>query len=1140
MKRILLLLSLSLLYLGALAQQLVKFEYWFDRDSEHRVAVATEHGDIDLSVDVKALHQGIHTLTFRALDTDGRWSSPMTTFFMRLQANGESSREICEYWFDDDIEQRMSATAVDGMLSLSVNANSLRVGVHSFHFRVKDDLGRWSVPVTTYFMRVRNGQDGSNTFTYEYWIDENTDQRESGNSSNGLITLQVDAKNLKAGFHCLSLRTCDESGNWSSPITQYFVKPYTDVQNLVSGYYYWFNNHIEDAQLVRLGEPASPLMLEVNLPMNNLELEVTRENITMLSTDDGRQLLAIKNVLSMQFIDQHGNWSEVVTDTFATAVGDRVTGLTSFIVNPEADEQWKGWTTEGNRSLATDGHWSGNNNHFRLGNGKDSEMRQTVSGLPAGTYILSAYGKVVAGQLTMSVAGYVTEFSTEGDENGWSQSSVTFVTDGGSFDIVVSATGISQGEWACIDGFEMTVNGIADKAGVVSLSDVQIASTADLSNWNNPGNPVRLQLAGRYNNKKDYDATIYYSIDNGTAIRLVDTVTPGSKFLQEVECFFRENASPHVISLYGKDTNGVMSEPNVIEIGNIVRGCTVENLPQQVFYTGDAVTIDNLALRDNRTGKLLSEGEDYTILYHNNVDDGLATIIVEGVYPRYMGRRELHFTIKSYIDIEELAVLRSLYEQTAGESLWIRKWDVQKEQVLSDELKGVNVKNRHVTAIQLRGNRLTGQLPDVLFTLPNLQTLNLEDNNLSGTINTSGIKPTLHELLLAGNGLSFINSIVPSTVTRISLGGQTINEVSELHLSQSALQHPSLPNIGLYDHQQQDFGRQADIRLMTGSYNGTPLAILSRRGGQWQMNTDEWGGRVYHLVQGDTIYCTDDVGNRFRLALTFEDGDVNIDGLVNVQDLSATVLYCLNNYQSTFNYTAANLWMDDRINVQDAVCLVNILLESMPPAVNQDGMNTSRMAVPANQRAFLSMSNGQLILSSAAPVSAFDFIVEGVNPEEVTSLIEPFGFMISKRKHGNGTHIVGFSPVGSLLPIGETVLCDVATRSNSQVTHALLSDDRAKRIAVIVTETTGINEIGFSEMNVTFREGKIVMMTTKQVSNVRWTLYSVGGAVLDCGTADCLSAGISQFPLRLGKGDIGILHISADGHQSLVRKIRNK
>ena len=158
---------------------------------------------------------------------------------------------------------------------------------------------------------------------------------------------------------------------------------------------------------MRLSQPASPLLLEVDLPTNNLEQEVTRENITMLSTDDGQQLLAIKNVLNMQFVDQRGKWSEVIVDTFATAVGDRVVSLTSFIKNPEANEQWTGWTTQGNRSLATDEHWSGkNNNHFRLGNGKDSEMRQTISGLPAGPYMLFAYGKTsAAGQLTMSVAG---------------------------------------------------------------------------------------------------------------------------------------------------------------------------------------------------------------------------------------------------------------------------------------------------------------------------------------------------------------------------------------------------------------------------------------------------------------------------------------------------------------------------------------------------------------------------------------------------------------------------------------------------------------------------------------------------------------------------------------------------------------
>ena len=273
--------------------------------------------------------------------------------------------------------------------------------------------------------------------------------------------------------------------------------------------------------------------------------------------------------------------------------------------------------------------------------------------------------------------------------------------------------------------------------------------------------------------------------------------------------------------------------------------------------------------------------------------------------------------------------------------------------------------------------------------------------------------------------------------------------------------------------------------------------------------------------------------------MTFEPGDANVDGQVSIQDLAAIVLYCLNNYPATFNYTAANLWEDERLNVQDAVCLVNILLESTPPTTTQNAVNARRMAAAANQKAMLTIANGQLTLSSSVPVSAFDIIIEGVQPKDVTSLIEPLGFLTSKRQHANGTHIVGFSPTGNFLPIGETDICTVAM-PKSHVTHAILADNHAKGITVFVTETTEIDEIGSSEIDVSVRDGIIVVMAAKAINNVRWTLYSVGGAIIDRGQTASLPAGISRFPIRLPKDGIGILRFSVDGQQPFVRKISNK
>lgn len=1162
-----LVLLLTTLALSATAQQLSKYEYWFDHDTERRLKVATTDGDISLMVNTSQLATGVHSFNFRAQDSEGRWSSPLITYFLRTQIG--QAKWTYEWWFDSDHENCVTGEGSGKVLQLSLNAQVLKSGIHSFNIRFKDEVGRWSIPVTTYFMRLPNSHDPKATYKYEYWIDEAVDQKRTGTSTDGLIALQVDGSHLNAGVHFLAIRMRDDSGNWAAPLYHYFVKPHTKVNNLVTAYYYWYNGHVEDAQLVRLATPASPLMLDVKLPTNNLSQEVTRENITMLTTSDGQQQLAVKNLLSMQFIDERGQWSEVMTDTFATAVGDHVVSLTSFIQNPEADEQWKGWTIEGNnsRSIQNSTPWNGasNNNYFCIHdmnmNHWHAQMKQTVSGLPAGNYFLSAIGRTnTSTVMSLIVNGYRAEFpavhavggelweeadedspvrqANDGKGNGWSKRTVAFSTNGEPFEIVVDVNATDYQQWADIDGFELTVNGTADMAGTVSLRDVQIASIGNELQWNELGQSVLLNLRGFYANKKGRQGTIYYSVDNGTTMQLVDGISADGTFEKEVECFFRENTSPHTISLYGKDTEGVISERAVIEIGNLNRGCSVEKLPQVAIYTGESITIDSLIVRDNRTGQLISP-DDYTVTYINNVDDGVATITLEGIYPNWLGRKEVRFNIKSYIDDAEIAVLRTLYEKTLGDSLWYRKWDIQKEHVLCDEFMGITARNRHVTAINLANNNLTGEIPTGLLALPALKTLHLENNRLKGIVNTIGISSSLKELYMANNRLWGLNGAIPATVDKLTLNKQTIDEVGTFHLTASGLeaQMQQLPNIGLYDHQQQNFTRNADITMMSNGYNDPTLAILSQRDGEWQLRIDEWGSRTYLKESGDTVYCRDDAQNRFMIKLEYDAGDANFDGMVNIQDLSTTIMYCLKNYFATFNYGAANLWQDEIINIQDAVCLVNILLDGTPPqATASSHTNASRRSTNNGMNAAITCSDGRLTLSSPVPVSAFDVLIGGTQLSEITSLLEPKGFLVSMRQQSDGVHLVGYSPSGSLLPAGNSTVAEVKSR-HPRVTAALLADDKARAVSVMGTEADGISEIAESAMSVVLGKGTITVTSANVLNNVSWTLQGVNGAIIDSGHATSLPAGVNSMTCKSIRHGVYVLRLTADGQRPIVKKI---
>ena len=79
MKQQILAFLMLCLGLSAMAQQITKYEYWLDTGHAERTKRATETGNLEFTVDVGKLCHGLHALTFRAQDSEGKWSSPSSS-----------------------------------------------------------------------------------------------------------------------------------------------------------------------------------------------------------------------------------------------------------------------------------------------------------------------------------------------------------------------------------------------------------------------------------------------------------------------------------------------------------------------------------------------------------------------------------------------------------------------------------------------------------------------------------------------------------------------------------------------------------------------------------------------------------------------------------------------------------------------------------------------------------------------------------------------------------------------------------------------------------------------------------------------------------------------------------------------------
>lgn len=483
---------------------ITEIEYWTDGNTATKTTAATE-GTVALDIDVSGMAEGVHSIGYRLKDSHGAWSAPMETLFVKVRQGSTANRiTTIEYWTDGNTATKTTA-ATEGTVTLDVDVSSMTEGVHSIGYRMKDFYGAWSAPREQYFIKTATGQTTTAVTCYEYWTDSDTDTKTTVKATGGVLMLDLDVAGMAQGVHTLTLRAQDTHGRWSAPTTQYFVKPVAAFgDGRIMGYQYWFNDAADKATYVKLDEPVAPLLLDVQLPVNSTETEVRPDNIALVKTESGKYQIGTRNRLHIRFKNTDRYWSDIQTDTFTTVVDGAQLDLTQFIANPDASDGVKGWTVTGNASTLSESHWSGTENpYFIIGNkysaGWTATMEQTISGLPAGTYCLTAAGRAAEGTvLEISAAGYSVTFPATGAEGGeiwedadegsaekeagngkgagWSRRSLVFTTNGDPVVLQVKGTAETSGLWADIDDMTLELNS-------TTALDVTFADGVDMNRY---------------------------------------------------------------------------------------------------------------------------------------------------------------------------------------------------------------------------------------------------------------------------------------------------------------------------------------------------------------------------------------------------------------------------------------------------------------------------------------------------------------------------------------------------------------------------------------------------------------------------------------------------------------------------------
>lgn len=453
----------------------------------------------------------------------------------------------------------------------------------------------------------------------------------------------------------------------------------------------------------------------------------------------------------------------------------------------------------------------------------------------------------------------------------------------------------------------------------------------------------------------------------------------------------------------------------------------------------------------------------------------------------------------AFIDDDEWGILLDVHDMMVAAGCG-DVWDMSKGKKFAASLQGVSIERGHIVAMDLSGMELKGNIPAAPLTLPRLISYNVSNNSLTGdvfsdikeeidvmlakvpdftsrlqTLDISGNKFTgdagtlasvsdifcnLTELRADSNYVSGISSFLPQTIETLSMTNQNTGTVAPVNFSGNWDDDIAsiLPSLMLYDHTEQCYNTKWKLRLTDHS----PLAEGDDKSA-WCIDVSMDNGRItvsnvndnpYKGASGSPVFvyypsASPEVADSYCLSnIVFSQGDVNFLGGVDAADLQATILYAFGAYRTNpFNFTAADTYKDGRINIQDVICTVNILLDSDTETTTEAKGKQREANVERDADAYLYLNDGKIILHSGIPVASLHIKAAG----DVKWRIDKAGL---EQSTSNG-NVVAYSLDGATLSCNEDIV--LGDYTHATILSFSLADSDAQPISTgIMLSPSGI------------------------------------------------------------------------------------
>jgi len=203
--------------------------------------------------------------------------------FTIVKTDAQHTLTQYQYWFDQDFANAQIGIQTTDLFSTNIPAASLNVGMHVWHFRTKQNDGKWSSVISQQFFKPVA------LTSYEYWFDTNYAGRQTINIPSLQIVnvnLLSQTASLNYGVHTIHFHSSDEIGKWGSIISQEFF-----TASKIDRYEYWFDNDYSAKVMITIPTPVDLLNLNdilavttVNGIHHSFHFRAHQENDTWTTT----------------------------------------------------------------------------------------------------------------------------------------------------------------------------------------------------------------------------------------------------------------------------------------------------------------------------------------------------------------------------------------------------------------------------------------------------------------------------------------------------------------------------------------------------------------------------------------------------------------------------------------------------------------------------------------------------------------------------------------------------------------------------------------------------------------------------------------------------------------------------------------